>query len=211
MKAVAYIRVSTKEQDEEVQRRAIEEFARKHNIVIVKYYVDKGQSGAKKFIERPGAKELLEEIDKLRPDVLLAWSLDRIGRSMLDTLNTVIMLEKEKGVKVVTIKEEFLQTVDENFRKLIISMLAWFAEFERKRIRERQEEAWRQGKQKGRPPKITREEVEYYLKKYSNLSLRDILRIINSERREKGKPEISYWTLYKKVKELGYTRKFSKS
>ena len=44
----------------------------------------------------------------------------------------------------------------------------------------------------------------------AGLLLRDILRIINSERREKDKPEISYWTLYKKAKELGYARKLVK-
>lgn len=69
---------------------------------------------------------------------------------MLDTLNTVIELEN-RGYKVITVKEEWLQTLDDNIRKLVLSILSWVAEFERKRIRERQEEAWRMGKQKGSP------------------------------------------------------------
>jgi len=209
MKCVAYIRVSTKEQDEEVQRKAIEEFAKSKNIEVVKYYVDKGVSGAKAFKDRPSASQLLQEIDQLKPDCIISWALDRIGRSMLDTIGAVLELE-QKGVKVITIKEEWLQTLDENVRKLILSILAWVAEWERRRIRERQEEAWRQGKQKGRPLKLTKEEVEYYLKRYPNLTLKDIWRLINAERREKGLEEVSYWTLVRKVKELGYTRKLSK-
>ena len=209
MRCVAYIRVSTKEQDEEVQRKAIEEFAGARGIEVVRWYIDKGESGAKSFRERPSAQQLLQELDSVKPDCVLSWALDRLGRSMLDTMNTVLELEN-RGVRVISVKEEFLQTLDVNIRKLILSILAWVAEYERRRIRERQEEAWRQGKRKGRPEKISREEVEYYLRKYPGLSLRDILRIINSERREKGKPEISYWTLYKKVKELGYNRVYAR-
>ena len=209
MRAVAYIRVSTKEQDEEVQRKAIMDFARKRNLKILKYYIDKGESGATVFKERPSAKQLLEELDKLKPECIVAWSLDRLGRTMLDTLNTVLELEKQ-GYKVVTIKEEWLQTLDDNIRKLILSILAWVAEFERKRIRERQEEAWRQGKQKGRPPKLREEELEQYLKRYPTLNLRAITDLINADRRRKGLPEVSYYTVYKKAKKLGYRRRLAK-
>jgi len=94
MRGIAYIRVSTREQDEENQRRAIEEFARARNIEILKYYIDKGESGAKSFRERPAAKHLLEELDSLKPDIIIAWSLDRIGRIMLDTLQSIIELER---------------------------------------------------------------------------------------------------------------------
>ena len=206
MKCIAYVRVSSKEQDEEVQRKAIEEFAKSRNIEVAGWYVDKGESGAKAFKQRPAAQRLLQELATIKPECVLCWSIDRLGRTMIDTLNTIIELE-ESGVKVISIKEEWLQHTDPSIRKLLLSVLAWFAEFERRRIRERQEEAWKMGKQKGRPEKISKEEVEYYLRKYRDLSLRDLLRIINSERKEKGKHTISYWTLYKKVKELGYKRR----
>jgi len=209
MKGVAYIRVSTKEQDEEVQRKAIDKFARERGIEIVKYYVDKGESGGKVFRERPSAKELLEELDSIRPDVVVAWALDRFGRTMMDTLNMILELER-RGYKVVTVKEEWLQTLDTNVRKLILSILAWMAEFERRRIRERQEEAWRQGKQKGRPPKITLEEIERYLKKYPTLALTDIVDLINADRARKGLPTVSYDTVRRKLKKAGYRRRLSK-
>jgi len=80
-------------------------------------------------------------------------SVDRLGGSTIDTLNTVIELGN-KGIRVLSVKEEWLQTLDENVRKLLLSVLAWFAEFEKKRIRERQLEAWSLGKQKGEPRKL---------------------------------------------------------
>jgi len=210
VKAIAYIRVSTREQDEHIQRKAIEEFCKSRGIGIVKWYIDKGESGAKPFKDRPGAKQLLEGLDSVKPDCIIAWSLDRLGRTMLDTLNTVIELEN-KGYKVITVKEEWLQSLNDNIRKLILSILSWVAEFERKRIRERQEEAWKQGKQKGRPPKLKDEELEYYLRKYSTLSLRDITDLINADRRRKGQPEVSYYTVYARAKKLGYQRKITKA
>ena len=196
MRAFAYIRVSTKEQDENVQRQALEDFAKRHNITIVRWYIDKGESGAKPFRQRPAAQALLRDLNG-DVDLLLAWSLDRVGRSLLDTLNTIIYLENELGVRVVTVKEEFLQYIDPSFRKLIISMLAWFAEFERKRIRERQEEAWRQGKQKGRPKKVPDEVILSYYRRYGKYNKRYAwLRM-----REDGY-DLSYWQFLRRLRRL---------
>jgi DNA invertase Pin-like site-specific DNA recombinase len=196
MRCVAYIRVSTKEQDEEVQRKGLEEFARSRGIEVVKWYVDKGESGAKLFRDRPSASQLLEELGSLKPDCVLVWAIDRLGRGMLDTMSTILMLES-KGVKVISKREEFLQMLDPNIRKLILSIFAWVAEFERQRIRERQEEAWRQGKQKGRPAKASPETVKQYLKRYPNLMLKDIWKLMRADGYS-----ISYRTLLQKVKVL---------
>ena len=196
MKALAYIRVSTREQDEDIQRRAIEEFAGSRGISIVKWYVDKGESGAKPFKDRPSARRLLEEVDVLKPDLIVGWALDRFGRTMLDTLNTIIELEN-KGFKVVTVKEEWLQTLDENIRKLILSILAWVAEFERRRIRERQLEAWAQGKQKGRPPKVPDSVIQRYVKRYGMLKLKAIWKIM----RQDGY-DLSYRQFLRRVEKL---------
>jgi DNA invertase Pin-like site-specific DNA recombinase len=194
---VAYIRVSTREQDEEVQKRAIEEFAKSRGIEILEWYVDKGESGTVPFKSRPGANKLLEDLGRLQPQCVLSWSIDRLGRSMLDTMNTVLELESH-GVRVITVKEEFLQTLDPNIRKLILSILSWVAEYERRRIRERQEEAWRQGKQKGRPPKVSDHIIKQYYKQYvaeRGLSVRDMWKIMRADGHE-----ISYDRLLKRIK-----------
>jgi len=118
---------------------------------------------------------------------------------MLDTLNTIISFE-EKGVKIITVKEEFLQTLDPNIRRLILSILSWVAEFERRRMRERQEEAWRQGKQKGRPQKVSDTTLLRYYKDYvvnRGISVKDMWKIM------KGNGiDISYHRLLERLKEL---------
>lgn len=199
MKCVAYIRVSTREQDEEVQRKAIEDFARTRGVEVLSWYIDKGESGAKPFRDRPGAKRLLEDVERLQPQCILAWSIDRLGRSMLDTMNTVLELEN-RGIKVVTVKEEFLQTLDQNIRRLVLSILSWVAEYERKRIRERQEEAWRQGKRKGRPPKVDDDTILKYYKEYvavRGLSIKDMWKIMLGDG-----VDISYSRLRQRLRKL---------
>jgi DNA invertase Pin-like site-specific DNA recombinase len=196
MKCVAYVRVSTKEQDEEIQKKAIEDFIRTKNMEIIKWYIDKGESGAKLFKERPAASQLLKEINELKPDCIISWSLDRLGRTMLDTLNTIMEFES-KGIKIITIKEEWLQTLDSNIRKLIISILSWIAEFERRRIRERQEEAWRQGKQKGRPQKVSDGVILQYIKKYQGLSKKAIWKLLKADGYD-----ISYDRFIKRIKRI---------
>lgn len=47
---------------------------------------------------------------------MVVWSIDKPGRTMIDTLNTIITLE-EKNVKVVSVKEDRLQTLDDNTQK----------------------------------------------------------------------------------------------
>lgn len=180
LKAVCYIRVSTKEQDEKTQLKALKQYAKQNNIEIVEVYVDKGESGGKVFIERPAARKLLNEIDLIKPDIILSWSIDRLGRTMIDTINTITSFEK-MGYKVVTIKEEWMRTLNENIRNLILGILAWAAEFERKRMKERREEAWRQGKQKGRPVKIKDETLIKYFNKYYYLNKKDIWKIMKQD------------------------------
>jgi DNA invertase Pin-like site-specific DNA recombinase len=196
---VAYIRVSTREQDEDVQRSALDEFAKSRGIEILEWYVDKGESGAVPFKNRPAASKLLEDLGRLQPECVLSWSIDRLGRSMLDTMNTILELESH-GVRVITVKEEFLQTLDPNIRKLILSILSWVAEYERRRIRERQEEAWRQGKQRGRPPKVSDHVIKQYYKQYvaeRGLSVRDMWKIMRADGHD-----ISYDRLLKRIKRL---------
>jgi len=203
--AVAYIRVSSKEQDESIQLKSIREFASERGINIIKVYIDKGESGGKAFCKRPAASQMLMELDTLKPEFIISWSLDRLGRTMLDTLNTIMNLE-QRGYKVITVKEEWLQILDQNMRKLILSILSWVAEFERRRIRERQLEAWRQGKQKGRPPSMTLDQVRKYVLKYKELAKHNKKALWHIARSEGNK--ISYPRFLEKVnkvlRELGW-------
>ncbi|MEM4680545.1 MAG: recombinase family protein [Nanopusillaceae archaeon] len=201
MNVIGYVRVSTKEQDEGNQIAEINRFCEKNNYKLIKIVVDK-ISGAVEFKKRDTYSEIENIINNNNINAIICWSIDRIGRNMLDTLNTILEFES-RGIKVISIKEEFLQTLDENLRKLILSIFAWFSEFERKRIRERQILAWQSGKQKGRPKKISDEEISNYFLKYGNkVSILTLLKIINADREKAGKEKISYATLYLKIKKL---------
>ncbi|MEM2410114.1 MAG: recombinase family protein [Thermofilaceae archaeon] len=201
LRAYAYVRVSTREQDEEAQRRAIEEFCRARGIEVAGWFVDRGESGAKRFEERPEAARLLDAVKEGGCRAVVVFAIDRLGRSMYDTVETVRRLE-EAGVRVLSVREEFLQTLDEGVRKLLLSILAWVAEQERRRIRERQEAAWAAGKQKGRPRKLKSETIEKYLKRYPMLPLTAIQALIAQQEGI----TVHYETLRKTVRELGYAR-----
>ena len=196
MKAVAYIRVSTKEQDENNQRQAILEFAKKKNIEILGWFIDKGVSGTRKFREREGAQTLMNYIKTNKVDAIIVFAIDRLGRNMEDTVNTIKELEMQ-GVRVISVKEDFLQTMNPEIRKLILSILSWFAEFERNRIRERQLAAWEAGKQKGRPPKLIDATLKKYLKKYPDLTIRSLWKIMKADG-----IDISYDWLRKRIKRI---------
>jgi len=209
MKAYGYVRVSTREQDEEVQKHEIEEYAKRNGMEIVEWFIDKGISGNRPFKDRPEANRLLERLKFEKVDAIIVYAIDRIGRGMLDTIQTITEFENN-GIKVISVKETFMQTLDENIRRLILSILAWVSEFERKRIRERQISAWESGKQKGRPAEITKDEIMSVYKQYPNASYRVLHAIINERRRQRGKKPISYSGLIKAMKRYGLVKKIVK-
>lgn len=203
-KAVAYIRVSTKEQDADNQKHAIEQFAEKRGIEVIAWFVDEGVSGSVEFSKRDGAKALIEFLKNNKVYHIVVFSIDRLGRNMEDTVTTIQKLEDEYNVKILSVKEEFLQTLDENIRKLILSILSWVAEFERKRIRERQLAAWESGKAKGRPAVVSDEELIRWIKKYKQkgYSYKTIYLLMREHFEKKGKKFISYSRFKVRVAEL---------
>lgn len=136
MNGVAYLRVSTEFQGTEDQRRAIEEFASKNNIEITKWFQDPDVSGAIPAFERGGFKEMLDYVAKENVKTIVVYALDRLGRSFTDIFRTLNELDKQ-GITVFSVRDSFLQTLDQSIRKLILAVLAWASEYEVKLIRER--------------------------------------------------------------------------
>lgn len=133
-----YIRVSTEEQN--TARQQEDGF---------KVYEDK-ISGLIPFAERPKAKRLLEDIESGLVTEVYVHSIDRLGRSQLDILQTIKMLT-EQGVNVVSQKEGLSTMVDgkENpYAKVILGIMATFAEFEVNQKKERQREGIRIAKKR---------------------------------------------------------------
>ena len=79
-----YLRVSTDEQTIENQRLALMEACARRGWQIVEEFVDDGISGAKGRDRRPGFDRLHKAITRRNIDVVAAWSVDRLGRSLQD-------------------------------------------------------------------------------------------------------------------------------
>ena len=83
-RAVLYLRVSTIDQTTANQERELREIAARMGCEITKVYKDHGISGAKGRDKRPAFDALCRDATKRQFDVIMAWSVDRLGRSLQD-------------------------------------------------------------------------------------------------------------------------------
>jgi DNA invertase Pin-like site-specific DNA recombinase len=113
-----------------------------------------GVSGALPPAQRPGWQKVTQLLESA--DGVVVYALDRVARSLWDLAAVVKELEA-RGKLLLSVREEWLQSIDPKVRQLIVAMLGWAAEMEREFIRERTREALArlkaQGKPVGRPPK----------------------------------------------------------
>jgi DNA invertase Pin-like site-specific DNA recombinase len=147
-----YLRVSTLEQDVRNQRRELEVVGRRHGWRVVAVFADNGVSGAKGRAERPGLDQLMKAVARRDVDMVAAWSVDRLGRSLQGLLE-VLMEFRAKGVDLY-LHQQGIDTSTPG-GKAMYQMLGVFAELERELIRERvlagMARARSQGKHLGRP------------------------------------------------------------
>lgn len=154
-RAAIYLRVSTKEQTTENQRIKLEEVALRAGWTITSIYEDFAVSGAKSKENRPSFDRLCKDAARREFDVVMAWSVDRLGRSLQDLVGFLSELHAvncdlyldQQGIDTTT-----------PAGKAMFQMLGVFSEFERSMIRERVhaglDRARSQGKQLGRPKSI---------------------------------------------------------
>ena len=153
MTTYGYIRVSSKDQNEDRQRIALREagVAEKH------LYLDK-QSG--KDFERPQYKNLIHRLKK--DDLLYIKSIDRLGRNYEEILEQWRLITKEKGADIAVLDMPVLGTrrgkdvMGTFLSDIVLQILSFVAESERDNIRQRQAEgiaaAKARGVRFGRPP-----------------------------------------------------------
>ncbi len=135
MKAAIYARVSTTNGQTPVnQLSRLRDVAAKANWTIVEEFVDRGISGAKGRDKRPAFDRLCKAITRRDVDVVMAWSVDRLGRSLQDLVGFLGDLEAV-GVHLYLDRQGVDTTTPGG--KALFQMMGVFAEFERAMIKER--------------------------------------------------------------------------
>jgi DNA invertase Pin-like site-specific DNA recombinase len=151
-RAALYLRVSTGEQTIEIQRRDLEAAAAHRGWTIVATFEDEGISGSKGRDQRPGLDTMLKAATRGKFDVVMSWSVDRMGRSLVDLIGT---LQELHSAKVdLFLHQQALDTTTPS-GKAMFGMLGVFSEFERSMIQSRvtagMARAKAAGKHLGRP------------------------------------------------------------
>jgi len=126
-----YARVSTDGQSVENQLRELEAVAVKEGWEIVERFLDKGISGAKGREGRPAFDKLCKGIVRHEFDMVAAWSVDRLGRSLQDLV--AFLNELHSKHSHLYLHKQGIDTTAPG-GKLLIQMLGVFAEFERSMI-----------------------------------------------------------------------------
>ncbi len=152
-KVYGYVRVSTREQNEDRQLRALEEFP----VPPEQIYMDK-LSG--KDFNRPQYQKLIR---KIKPnDVIVIKSIDRLGRNYSEILDQWRTITKKKRADIVVLDMPLLDTRKDRdltgtlIADIVLQLLSYVAQTEREFIRQRQKEgiaaAKARGLRFGRPP-----------------------------------------------------------
>ena len=145
--------MSTLDQDQTLARRELESWVERQGGTVADC-IEESQSGA--WNGRPGLRRLLDLVRAGKVEAVGVWKLDRFGRSALDVLANIRALT-DAGVRFVAAVSQGLDIKADGdaMSRLMLTMLAAFAEFERDLIRERThlglERARRNGKRLGRP------------------------------------------------------------
>lgn len=148
-RAAVYLRVSTRDQTLANQVPELERVIAARGFSLAATYQDE-ESGVKR---RPELERLMADARRHAFDVVIVWALDRLGRNMPDVVAHVLELERI-GVDLLSAREPWLDT-SSPVRPLLVSIFAWVAEQERRRLVERTraglERARARGVKLGRP------------------------------------------------------------
>ncbi len=148
-RAAIYVRVSTAEQETDLQEHELQEYCERRGWSCV-VYRDKGQSGAKN--DRPALTAMMSDLRRRKIDVVVVWALDRLARSLKQLLSIAEEC-RAVGVDLVSLRQNVDTTLPAG--RLTFQVLGAVAEFEREMLRERVKagmaQARRSGKHVGRP------------------------------------------------------------
>lgn len=133
-RAALYARVSTDKQSTANQLSELREAAERLGWEVAAEFVDHGISGAKGRKDRPQLDALMKGVARKDFDVVASWSVDRLGRSLMDLVGLLQEMHST-GVDLYLHKQGINTTTPTG--KAMFQMMGVFAEFEREMIRER--------------------------------------------------------------------------
>lgn len=174
MRAAIYTRTSTAKQSTDSQMKPLLELVERAGYELIDTIEDVGVSGGKKGRQREGMKRVMEMVNRREIDLLITYSVDRIGRHMGDVISLVEELD-EKGVGLVIHKNGV--DTSTTYGKTLVSFFALVAQMERDFIRSRVKDGMAAAKEKGRLPGR---------KKISKIKEQQILELLRS-----GKGKVS--------------------
>jgi putative DNA-invertase from lambdoid prophage Rac len=172
-----YVRVSTLDQNYEMQTHELREYAARMNWEVVEYQ-DK-ISGTKD--KRPGLDRLMQDAKLRKVDVVLVWKLDRFARSLQQLIANIQTLDSY-GVRFICVTQGIDTDQNNPVSRLMLHIFGAFAEFERgiiaERVRSGMAQAKRKGQHVGRPSPIWRRDEAVDLRE-KGLSFRKIATLLN--------------------------------
>jgi DNA invertase Pin-like site-specific DNA recombinase len=182
-----YARVSTIDQNPNLQLDELSRYAEARGLQLVATYVDQGVSGAKS--QRPQLDALMAAAKRRQFDALLVWKLDRLARSVRH-LTTLAGELEALGVDLI-VPGQAIDTSTPTGR-LLFNMLGAIAEFERDLIRDRvvagMRAAQRRGKAIGRPQRLQGDQRERIIRlRRSGRSLREIATLLGVSKSTVGR------------------------
>ena len=139
-----YVRVSTVEQETELQEHELREYCERRGWSYV-VYRDRGQSGAKN--DRPALTAMMNDLRRRKIDVVVVWALDRLARSLKQLLSIAEEC-RSLGADLVSLRQNVDTTLPAG--RLTFQVLGAVAEFEREMLRERVKAGMAQAKRLGR-------------------------------------------------------------
>jgi DNA invertase Pin-like site-specific DNA recombinase len=133
-RAAFYLRVSQDSQTVENQLLALNEVAQRSGWEVVNVFADEGISGAKGRDKRPGYDSLLKAVARHEVQIVAAWSVDRLGRSLSDLVGFLSDIQA-RGCDLY-LHQQAIDTSTPSGR-MLFQMLGVFAEFERAILKSR--------------------------------------------------------------------------
>ena len=132
IKCAIYLRVSTKSQDTDNQLQPLKDYAHRCGYEVVGIYEDKGVSGVKS--SRPSLDQMVLDARRRKFSMILAWSIDRVGRNMTHLCGFVDEMN-QLGVNLYFHQSSIDTTT--SVGKMFFHIISSVASFEREMIRER--------------------------------------------------------------------------